>query len=236
MLIVPPQTDNMFWTNRRREADALLSADNLQMTFFIIRFISIMNSWRMLKLCPRSTRKLALFLADGHQMHSILICFPYCGKLCHLAVHTPALPLLTKEALVLRIKISLSQSVLQMCECAHKKSVARFFCLSIVQRRIMAGKHVILAYSGGLDTSCILAWLVEQKYQVTAYLADIGQDEDYEAVRRNASLMGATEVMRALQLHNLIFSLFFFPLIYEIIFKALTRKTHPCGASNFCVF
>jgi argininosuccinate synthase len=66
----------------------------------------------------------------------------------------------------------------------------------------MAGKHVILAYSGGLDTSCILAWLVEQKYQVTAYLADIGQDEDYEAVRRNAALMGATEVMRVPQLHS----------------------------------
>ena len=90
----------------------------------------------------------------------------------------------------------------------------------------MAEKHVILAYSGGLDTSCILAWLVEQKYQVTAYLADIGQDEDYEAVRRNASLMGATEVMRPLQLHSHTipyFSFSFFPLISETIFKFLTR-------------
>lgn len=78
----------------------------------------------------------------------------------------------------------------------------------------MAGKHVILAYSGGLDTSCILAWLVEKKYQVTAYLADIGQDEDYESVRRNAALMGATEV-RCSHLTSLT-PIQFFPHFYDI--------------------
>ena len=31
-------------------------------------------------------------------------------------------------------------------------------------------KRVVLAYSGGLDTSCILAWLIEQGYEVIAYL------------------------------------------------------------------
>ena len=31
-------------------------------------------------------------------------------------------------------------------------------------------KAVILAYSGGLDTSCILVWLIEQGYKVVAYL------------------------------------------------------------------
>ena len=56
------------------------------------------------------------------------------------------------------------------------------------------GKHIVLAYSGGLDTSCILAWLVEKGYQVTAYLADIGQDEDFSAVQRNATKLGAREV------------------------------------------
>jgi len=33
-----------------------------------------------------------------------------------------------------------------------------------------ANKKVVLAYSGGLDTSCILVWLIEQGFQVIAYL------------------------------------------------------------------
>jgi len=36
---------------------------------------------------------------------------------------------------------------------------------------------VILAYSGGLDTSCILLWLIEQGYEVVAFMADVGQEE-----------------------------------------------------------
>ncbi|CAB3372562.1 Hypothetical predicted protein [Cloeon dipterum] len=59
----------------------------------------------------------------------------------------------------------------------------------------MPANSVILAYSGGLDTSCILAWLVEKGFQVTAYLADIGQEEDYVAVRKNALLLGAKEIV-----------------------------------------
>ena len=53
---------------------------------------------------------------------------------------------------------------------------------------------VILAYSGGLDTSVILAWLVEKGYEVHAYVADVGQDEDFEAVRNKALSVGATKV------------------------------------------
>ena len=37
-------------------------------------------------------------------------------------------------------------------------------------------EKVLLAYSGGLDTSCILAWLIEQGYEVMAYMANIGQE------------------------------------------------------------
>ncbi|KAJ7860411.1 argininosuccinate synthetase [Mycena olivaceomarginata] len=37
--------------------------------------------------------------------------------------------------------------------------------------------RVLLAYSGGLDTSCILAWLIEQGYEVYAFMADVGQEE-----------------------------------------------------------
>ncbi len=45
---------------------------------------------------------------------------------------------------------------------------------------------VVLAYSGGLDTSVILKWLMGKGYEVVAYVADVGQDEDLEAVREKA--------------------------------------------------
>ncbi|XP_074464909.1 argininosuccinate synthase [Larus michahellis] len=53
---------------------------------------------------------------------------------------------------------------------------------------------VVLAYSGGLDTSCILVWLKEQGYHVVAYLANIGQKEDFEAAQKKALALGAKKV------------------------------------------
>jgi argininosuccinate synthase len=59
----------------------------------------------------------------------------------------------------------------------------------------MAQKEkVVLAYSGGLDTSCILKWLVEKGYEVIAYIADVGQQEDFEAAKEKALLIGASKV------------------------------------------
>jgi len=49
-----------------------------------------------------------------------------------------------------------------------------------------------LAYSGGLDTSAIVVWLVEQGYEVHAVLVDVGQNEDLEAAREKALRLGAT--------------------------------------------
>lgn len=57
-----------------------------------------------------------------------------------------------------------------------------------------AKKKIVLAYSGGLDTSVILKWLVEQDYEVVAYLADVGQKEDFEAARKKALAVGASKV------------------------------------------
>lgn len=51
--------------------------------------------------------------------------------------------------------------------------------------------RVLLAYSGGLDTSCILAWLIEEGYEVYAFMADVGQEEDFEAARKKALSVGA---------------------------------------------
>lgn len=53
---------------------------------------------------------------------------------------------------------------------------------------------VILAYSGGLDTSCILKWLVDEGYDVIAYMADVGQKEDFETAKEKALKIGASKV------------------------------------------
>ncbi|MDZ7642686.1 MAG: argininosuccinate synthase [Desulfurivibrio sp.] len=57
---------------------------------------------------------------------------------------------------------------------------------------------IVLAYSGGLDTSVILRWLKETcQCPVIAYAADIGQNEDWEAVRAKGLATGADEVVIA---------------------------------------
>jgi len=55
-------------------------------------------------------------------------------------------------------------------------------------------EKVVLAYSGGLDTSVILKWLIDKGYEVIAYVADVGQEEDFEEVKRKALQIGATKV------------------------------------------
>ncbi|KMQ46215.1 Argininosuccinate synthase, conserved site [Trichophyton rubrum] len=60
----------------------------------------------------------------------------------------------------------------------------------------MAQKEkVLLAYSGGLDTSCILAWLLEQGHEVVCFLADVGQAEDFKEAERKALAVGAKKLV-----------------------------------------
>ena len=55
-------------------------------------------------------------------------------------------------------------------------------------------KKVVLAYSGGLDTSVILKWLIETyQCEVIAFAADIGQDDDLDQVKQNAVNTGASK-------------------------------------------
>jgi argininosuccinate synthase len=60
----------------------------------------------------------------------------------------------------------------------------------------MSIKKIVLAYSGGLDTSVILKWLA-QEYDcpVIAYSADIGQKEDWDAIRKKGLATGADKVI-----------------------------------------
>ena len=54
-----------------------------------------------------------------------------------------------------------------------------------------AVKKVVLAYSGGLDTSVILRWLQETyRCEVVTFTADLGQGEELEPARKKAELLG----------------------------------------------
>ncbi len=60
--------------------------------------------------------------------------------------------------------------------------------------QMSAHKKAVLAYSGGLDTSVILQVLKEQGYEVVAFIANVGQDEDFEKQAERARIIGAAEV------------------------------------------
>jgi len=56
-------------------------------------------------------------------------------------------------------------------------------------------EKVVLAYSGGLYTSVILKWLIEKGYDVIAFVADVGQQENFEECREKALSLGASKVI-----------------------------------------
>ncbi len=55
-------------------------------------------------------------------------------------------------------------------------------------------KKVVLAYSGGLDTSCLIRWLKDKGYDVIAFMADLGQGSDFKAIKKRALATGASKV------------------------------------------
>lgn len=75
---------------------------------------------------------------------------------------------------------------------------------------------IILAYSGGLDTSVILKWLANKGFDVIAYVADVGQKEDFKAVEEKAYATGASKVYIE-DLKK--------PLVTDYIFPALKANT-----------
>lgn len=90
---------------------------------------------------------------------------------------------------------------------------------------------VILAYSGGLDTSCILLWLIEQGYEVIAYMADVGQEEDFEAAREKALKCGAAgfhvDDLKREFVEELIFPAVQCNAIYENVYLLGTSLARP---------
>ena len=81
-------------------------------------------------------------------------------------------------------------------------------------------KKVVLAYSGGLDTSVIVRWL-QQNYQceVVTFTADIGQGEEVEPARAKAQALGVEEIyiedLRETFVRDFVFPMFRANTIYE---------------------
>lgn len=98
----------------------------------------------------------------------------------------------------------------------------------------MTKGKVVLAYSGGLDTSVILKWLQDEGYEVVCYIADVGQDDDFEAARKKAKDLGATRVYVE-DLKREFVTDFIFPAIqanaiYENRYLLGTSLARPCIA------
>ncbi|MCK5451691.1 MAG: argininosuccinate synthase, partial [Candidatus Omnitrophica bacterium] len=55
----------------------------------------------------------------------------------------------------------------------------------------MAKKKIVLAYSGGLDTSVAIKWLIDKGYEVVCYMGDVGQGSDNEKAKNRALKIGA---------------------------------------------
>ena len=56
-------------------------------------------------------------------------------------------------------------------------------------------RKVVLAYSGGLDTSVAVRWLADKGYDVIAYMADVGQDGNFSRLKKRAFSAGASKVV-----------------------------------------
>jgi argininosuccinate synthase len=101
----------------------------------------------------------------------------------------------------------------------------------------MSVNKIVLAYSGGLDTSVILKWLAEEyKCSVIAYSADIGQVEDWEAVKKKGLATGAEKVIVS-DLKNVFVEDYIFPAfranaIYEGSYLLGTSLARPLIAKE----
>ncbi len=108
-------------------------------------------------------------------------------------------------------------------------------------------RKVVLAYSGGLDTSVILRWLQESRgLEVVTFTADLGQGDDLAAVRAKAEMLGISEVfvedLREEFVRDFVFPMFRANALYEgayllgtaiarpLIAKRLVEIAHQTGA------
>jgi argininosuccinate synthase len=96
---------------------------------------------------------------------------------------------------------------------------------------------VVLAYSGGLDTSVILRWLQETyRCPVVTFTADLGQGEELEPARRKAELLGASQIfvddLREEFVRDFVFPMFRANALYEGAYLLGTSIARPLIAKR----
>lgn len=98
-------------------------------------------------------------------------------------------------------------------------------------------RKVVLAYSGGLDTSVILRWLQETyRCEIVTFTADLGQGEELEPARRKAELMGVREIfiddLREEFVRDFVFPMFRANALYEGQYLLGTSIARPLIAKR----
>ena len=93
-------------------------------------------------------------------------------------------------------------------------------------------KKVVLAYSGGLDTSIILKWLqTELNAEVVTFTADLGQGDELEPARKKAEMMGIREIyiedVREEFISDFVFPMFRANAVYEGVYLLGTSIARP---------
>ena len=98
-------------------------------------------------------------------------------------------------------------------------------------------KKVVLAYSGGLDTSVILKWLQETYgCEVVTFTADLGQGEELEPARKKAEMLGIKEIyiedLREEFVRDYVFPMFRANAVYEGVYLLGTSIARPLIAKR----
>lgn len=98
-------------------------------------------------------------------------------------------------------------------------------------------KKVVLAYSGGLDTSVILKWLQENyDCEVVTFTADLGQGEELEPARKKAQMLGVKEIfiedLREEFVRDYVFPMFRANTLYEGVYLLGTSIARPLIAKR----
>jgi len=98
-------------------------------------------------------------------------------------------------------------------------------------------KKIVLAYSGGLDTSVILRWLKENyRCEVVTFTADLGQGEELEPARKKAEMAGVKEIyvedVREEFVRDFVFPMFRANALYEGVYLLGTSIARPLIAKR----
>jgi argininosuccinate synthase len=101
----------------------------------------------------------------------------------------------------------------------------------------MGSKKVVLAYSGGLDTSVILKWLQEEfGYKVICYVADLGQAEELDGLEAKAKKTGAAKIyiedVREEFVRDYVFPAYRADVAYEGLYLLGTSLARPLIAKH----